>query len=672
MSKIRISEEFTPSSTDFIRVATLEELKATGMIVVRGARCPILVVYDDGKVFALDNRCPHLGFPLHRGSVEDGILTCHWHHARFDLASGCTFDLWADDVPTAAVELRDGVVWVCPQTRYTDGDAHWRNRLREGLEQNIGLVLAKAVLGLIGEGVDYRALVRDAVLFGARNRDGWGVGLTILTALAKLIPSLPEEETYLALYKGISRVARDCDGAAPRRDRLPLAPRQFQPLPVLERWFRHWTRVRHRDAAERTLLTAIASGASSIELAALMLTAVTDRYFADGGHALDFTNKAFESLDIIGWEHASAILPSLVDQIVSARGSEESNAWRQPIDLVPLCEAAFAELPELLAAGRAKRGSWRGDEVLAPSLLGDDPTAIMAALKSAIRDGATAMDLSRAIAYAAARRVAFFGISNEHSDWDSALHCFTYSNAVHQLLTRITAEGPLEQDRPELLRCVFHGAMQVYLIRFLNVPPARLPGEGDDKLDELPRDGAELRDAFLTALDRQGAVKTAGRLVARYLMLGHAVDPLIATLARAVLREDAEFHTYQMLEAGQQQYREWGESVAGRQILIAVARYIAAHSPTERAQLQTAMVARRLSRGEAIYRVGGRASVLSPDLYAGPLEADARLARLPSLSPARQVRPASLSRIKGTGSLGACSLVAQSGPIVGNVVGGFR
>ena len=143
--------------------------------------------------------------------------------------------------------------------------------------------------------------------------------------------------------------------------------------------------------------------------------------------------------------------------------------------------------------------------------------------------------------------------------------------------------------------------MQVYLIRFLNVPPARLPGEGDDKLDELPRDGAELCDGFLAALDRQGAVKTAGRFVARYLMLGHPVEPLIAMLARAVLREDAEFHTYQMLEAGVQQYREWGESAAGRQILIAVARYIAAHSPTERAQLQTAMVARRLSRGEALY-----------------------------------------------------------------------
>jgi nitrite reductase/ring-hydroxylating ferredoxin subunit len=183
MSELPISKGSNRHTYDFIRVTTLEELKTAGMVVVRGARCPLLVVHDGGKVFALDNRCPHLGSPLHRGSVEDGILTCHWHHARFDLASGCTFDLWADDIPTAAVEVRDGVVWVCPDTRYTDGDAHWRNRLREGLEQNIGLVLAKGVLGLIGEGVDYRTLVRDAVLFGARNRDGWGIGLTILTAL---------------------------------------------------------------------------------------------------------------------------------------------------------------------------------------------------------------------------------------------------------------------------------------------------------------------------------------------------------------------------------------------------------------------------------------------------------------------------------------------------------
>ena len=79
---------------------------------------------------------------------------------------------------------------------------------------------------------------------------------------------------------------------------------------------------------------------------------------------------------------------------------------------------------------------------------------------------------------------------------------------------------------------------------------------------------------------------------------------LVTTLAHAVLREDADFHTYQMLEAGVRQSGEWGESDEGRHILIAVARYLAAHSPTERAQLQTATVARRLSRGEALHEAG--------------------------------------------------------------------
>ena len=51
------------------------------------------------------------GFPLDRASIEDAIPTCYWHHARFDHASGCTFDLWADDVPTCAVELRRDEVW---------------------------------------------------------------------------------------------------------------------------------------------------------------------------------------------------------------------------------------------------------------------------------------------------------------------------------------------------------------------------------------------------------------------------------------------------------------------------------------------------------------------------------------------------------------------------------
>ena len=134
-------------SREFVLAGSLEELKAKGQLVLHGGHRPILVVYDRGQIVALDNRCPHMGFPLDRGSVEDGILTCHWHHARFDLESGCTFDLWADDVPIFPIELRDGEVWVKTTVGHADPAAHWRRRLTDGFAHDLGLVIAKAVHG---------------------------------------------------------------------------------------------------------------------------------------------------------------------------------------------------------------------------------------------------------------------------------------------------------------------------------------------------------------------------------------------------------------------------------------------------------------------------------------------------------------------------------------------
>ena len=107
--------------------------------------------------------------------------------------------------------------------------------------------------------------------------------------------------------------------------------------------------------------------------------------------------------------------------------------------------------------------------------------------------------------------------------------------------------------------------------------------------------------ALLEAFDRQRQVDLAARLVARHLTLGHSVQALIVTLARALLREDAGFHAYQALDAAVRQFGEWGNTDEGRHILIAVARYLAAHSPTERAELQTAEIARRLMRGGELH-----------------------------------------------------------------------
>src|ERR1043166_5423197 len=156
--------------------------------------------YHNSKVYAIDNRCPHMGFPLHRGTIKDGILTCHWHHARFDLGSGGTFDQWADDLRSYAVEVRNGDVLVDLAPR-RDPVSHQRKRLRDGLERNIGLVVAKAVATLAAAGIDRGEPYSIGLDFGVRNRRaGWGQGLTMHTCFMNMLPLLEPEDRKAALY----------------------------------------------------------------------------------------------------------------------------------------------------------------------------------------------------------------------------------------------------------------------------------------------------------------------------------------------------------------------------------------------------------------------------------------------------------------------------------------
>jgi hypothetical protein len=238
---------------------------------------------------------------------------------------------------------------------------------------------------------------------------------------------------------------------------------------------------------------------------------------------------------------------------------------------------------------------------LTQNLLSDDPGGIIGALQAAVSEGASLTDLGRSLCYAAALLVARFGTSNERGDWETAHHVFTYCNAVHQVLKRINVDPEHVADFVEASRAVLHGALAIYLIRYLNVPPARLPAEGDGSLESMPSTIEKIRSALLDAFDRQHQIDAEAHLVMRHLTLGHPPQSIMSALARALLREDAGFHAYQMLEAGARQFGEWGNTEPGRHILVAVARYLAAHSPTERGWLQTADIAARLSRGDQLH-----------------------------------------------------------------------
>lgn len=544
------------------------------------------------RVYAVDNRCPHMGFPLHRGSVRDGILTCYWHYARFDLTSGGTFDQWADDVPAFPVEVRGDDIYI-DLTPRGDPLAHQRKRLKDGLERNISLVIAKAVNILVDGGDDPREAFRSGVLFGTTYRAaGWGQGLTILTCLMNLLPHLRPTDRARALYHGLSAVANDCDGQPPRFLVGPLPNPSVAP-DKLKQWFRQFVEVRDAEGAERCISSAIRAGMTPPMVADMLFSAATDHRYIDTGHPLDFTNKAFEALDSLGWEHAETALTSLASAYANAERMEESSAWRHPIDLIEILEAAFEALPEALDEGAKRRGTPPDEKTLMQVLLDDNPQAIVDALLGALRAGGDPVAVAGSVAYAAALRIARFHTTNEFGDWDTALHTFTFANAVQQGLRRIAPSGP-EGHLP--VRGLFDAAMSVYLDRFLNVPPARLP-EANGQAHDIQQDLAALTDL----LDRQQQVDQAGELTAHYLYSGGEPGALLATLGGLLLREDRNFHTIQSVEAAARQYADRRGEIAGVNVLVAAARYLAAHAPTMRAQGQTYQIAHRLCRGERLY-----------------------------------------------------------------------
>src|SRR5262249_29770162 len=200
--------------------------------------------------------------------------------------------------------------------------------------------------------------------------------------------------------------------------------------------------------------TALASDMSAADVERTMFAAVTDHVFVDGGHTLDFTNKAFEALEFVGSDAAAVVLPTLVQQTASASWSEQGGTWRHPHDLAALVADANARLPEVVAAGESRHGGFDDVAGLGWRLIEDDPFAVVDALLAAIGDGATAEQLGRALAFAAALRISRFHVQNDFGDWDTVHHAFTAANALHQELVR--------NPSPELYRGLVHGALRVY------------------------------------------------------------------------------------------------------------------------------------------------------------------------------------------------------------------
>jgi hypothetical protein len=145
--------------------------------------------------------------------------------------------------------------------------------------------------------------------------------------------------------------------------------------------------------------------------------------------------------------------------------------------------------------------------------------------------------------------------------------------------------------------------MRIYLDRFLNIPPARRPGTGK----QAPQVYSTQPEELLELMDQRQQVSEAANWVANYLNNNGDVDALLNTLGHTLLREDAEFHSFQMYEVALNEYERWASvdspmsECAKETMLFALTRYLAAHAPTARELPHVVRIAWRLQRGEKLF-----------------------------------------------------------------------
>jgi len=546
--------------------------------------------YQDG-FYAVDNRCPHMGYPMSEGSVRDGVLICHWHHWEFDLKTGGCFLSSGDDLKAFPVEVRpDGYLYVGVSPGEKE-DARrrlidrGRRILDQGLKDRSTFLIAKAVTALRQCDATPQEIIQQGLYYGARKTsEGWSSGVTILTLAANLWDDIAAKDQNLFLVHGLTQIAQRTSGSS-RRQRFPFPQAQSDPdLETLKRWFRRYIDQRDQGAAERILVTLHDRKYAKEVIADFVFAAATDFYFTGDGHALDFGNKLFEALDYVGWEGAHEILRPISVDLIGRTRHEETSRWA---DSVPVLEPVFERLDQIWNENQ-HHSAELDIAAFAQTLLGDELEPVVAALEAELRRGVDPKAICRAMTYAGAVRTVRFHLKNE-GDWHDVANIYSYAHGLYRAFHYASSK--------ELLRGLFHGAVFLTYLRWLNMPAARMPRPGQ-RLDEEFASPQKMLERLQEFADFQKVLE-AEILVNQYLEEGHDFVALKQTLAHITLREDAELHMFQVLEVALRHY-ELSDDVEEQRIhMLAATRYITAQKLMKNILWSTEN-AERLQRGELL------------------------------------------------------------------------
>ena len=514
----------------------------------------IALFNDAGKIYATDNQCPHMGYPLTRGVIRHGILTCDWHGRSFDLEAGGCFNVECDDLQTFPAQVRNGEIWLqVGDFTYKRKNEHLR-LLWEGLLSEDRWTMSKAIALLLNGGVPEEEIV-EIILRHLGRHIASSHGAEGGHDVSRLINGLSIGRRYGGADRLIAITTAACSASGGADERLEVLT---LPQPVswenIEGWVRMFSHDGQSGRIERCLFTAHHLGATEKILPLLFDCAVEPHFlgFPDNLISLGYLS---EMIDVFGWEKGGELAFNLGAKLVG-RGRGEPERFRR--DAVSL----MMDMTSSTDAATQDSESGYDEDDFVNALTSVNIQRSFTAVDGALKTGVKIDELITTLVLLAADRMARTPV-NVDAGWP----CLTTElNLAASLRTVQRIAG-----NKAVANGIFHAAWLTFDNRWLNIPPRSLkePLAGE-KLDVSSEDaGVRQIVKSIEILDVQGI----GGQVLAYLDAGYSGTRLLQEMGRVILWNDT---ASEILPTLRTVFEEW-ERCAGHpgrnQLLVALARY---------------------------------------------------------------------------------------------------
>lgn len=414
------------------------------------------------EIYAVDDRCPHEGYPLTKGSLDGTVVSCQWHNFKFELSTGKCLK-GDENVRIYPTRVRDGLVELnlVEQSSAAKVSAT-KASLREGLSLGRMGQVSRDCVRLLQLGMPPEELAFLAATFDAeRGEYGTTHVLPVVVDSLRALPRYSNLQAVLPILQGME-LAADFHLRQPRRERL--TPRRLSGK--VSEVFAELRDLVEREKgleAEAVLAGAIEGGADVADIERWFYHLCSD-HFLGFGHALIYTQKAFELLHKVGWNRAIEILPAVLFNIVNQTREELLPEWKW------FCVRLNGLEQELSAIYSAPQRAATDGEVseLVKSLLDGKREQAFDALAGALRSGLEREAIADSLCLAASERILRFDVeidatSTEQEGWLDVTHILTFASAVRQGLARF--------EDPAVLKLLFFAGRFINNAKPLDLKP---------------------------------------------------------------------------------------------------------------------------------------------------------------------------------------------------------